>query len=320
MGKPVVIAAADPKHPPVLVGGNAGIHLSGAAWVEIRDLVIEKAVQNGLNVDDGGTIETPAHHITLRRVTVRDVGPRGNRDGIKLSGVDDFLLEDCVLVRWGSGGSGVDMVGCHEGEISGCRFTHDGGTAGSGIQAKGGSRDVVIRRCRFERAGGRAVNLGGSTGKPYFRPRDPGYEAKDITVEDCVFVGSMSPVAFVGVDGAVVRHNLILFPGKWVVRVLQESQGEEFVPCRNGVFERNLVVFRAADVGTAVNVGPGTKPKSFTFRENFWFAKDRPTASRPRLPVAEKSGRYGKDPQLGRREDGTYVLAKGSPATGYGPR
>ena len=40
------------------------------------------------------------------------------------------------------------------------------------------------------------VNIGGSTGRAYFRPRPEGFEAKDITVEDCTFVGSGA--AFVG--------------------------------------------------------------------------------------------------------------------------
>ncbi|MEN8149279.1 MAG: right-handed parallel beta-helix repeat-containing protein [Planctomycetota bacterium] len=318
--RPIVIAGADPKKPPVFSGGNVGIHLSAAAWVELRDLVVEKAKHNGLNLDDGGTADDPAHHVTLRRITVRDVGPRGNRDGIKLSGLDDFLVADCVLERWGSGGSGVDMVGCHDGEIVGCTFRNAGGPSGNGVQAKGGSRDVKVRHCRFERAGGRAVNIGGGTGLPYFRPRKPGYEAKDITVEDCVFVGSMAPVAFVGVDGGIVRHNVIYRPEKWVARILQETTGEDFIACRNGRFERNIVVFRSDEVRTAVNVGPGTKPKTFTFAENLWFCVDRPGASRMSLPVPEKRGVYGKDPRFLAPEKGDFRLEAKSPAKGYGPR
>ena len=112
-------------------------------------------------------------------MVVRDIGPTGNRDGIKLSGVDDFRVEGCTVERWGSGGSGIDMVGCHRGEIVGCTFRHGDTTGDSGVQAKGGSRDVVIRRCRFEHAGQRAVNLGGSTGLAFFRPKPEGYEARD---------------------------------------------------------------------------------------------------------------------------------------------
>jgi hypothetical protein len=74
---------------------------------------------NGFNIDDGGTFDSPAHHLILRGLTVEDNGPRGNLDGIKLSGVEDFLVEDCTVRRWGSGGSAVDMVGCRRNTFAG---------------------------------------------------------------------------------------------------------------------------------------------------------------------------------------------------------
>jgi Right handed beta helix region len=318
--KPIVIEAADPKRPPVIRGGNCGLHLVSAAHVTLHGIVIEGARQNGLNVDDGGTVGTPAHHVRLEKITVRDIGPRGNCDGIKLSGLDDFAVVDCVLERWGSGGSGIDMVGCHDGEIRGCTFRHGDEIGGSGVQAKGGTRAVAIRRCRFEHAGQRAVNLGGSTGAPYFRPLKPGYEAKDMTVEDCVFIGSSSPVAFVGVDGAVVRHCVFYRPTRWLLRILQESRGEEFVPCRNGVFSDNIVAFKSAEIRTMVNVGPGTSPKTFRLERNVWFCIDTPGRSRPQLPISEKDGVHGKDPRFVDAEKGDFHLRKGSPARRAGPR
>ena len=54
--------------------------------------------------------------------------------------------------------------------------------------------------------------MGGSTGMNYFRPKGARYEAKDIRVEGCVFVGSDAPVAFTGVDGATFRYNTIYRP------------------------------------------------------------------------------------------------------------
>ena len=38
--------------------------------------------------------------IVLEGLTVRRVGPRGNRDGIKLSGVTDFRVESCRVERF----------------------------------------------------------------------------------------------------------------------------------------------------------------------------------------------------------------------------
>jgi len=115
----------------------------------------------------------------------------------------------------------------------------------------------------------------------------------------------MAPIAYVGVDGATVRYNTIYHPNKWVIRVLQETTAPGFPPCRNGRFEHNLVVFRAADVGVAVNIGPNTDPESFRFANNFWFCADRPRVSRPELPSQETDGVYGVDPDL---EDPTRNL------------
>jgi Right handed beta helix region len=314
--EPIVITALDPKSPPVFRGG---VHFSDLAHVEISHLVIEGSPSNGLNLDDAGSFDTPSHHITLRNLVVRDCGGRGNDDGIKLSGLTDFVIEDCTIERWGRGGSAIDMVGCARGVIERC-FVRDreGDLAATGVQAKGGSRDITIRASRFEHAGQRAVNLGGSTGLAYFRPNPEGFEAKDVVVEHNVFVGSLAPVAFVGIDGAIVRHNTIVSPQKWVARILQESTGPEFVACRNGVFERNLVVYRSEMVRETMNVGPGTAPETFRFVANYWFCLDAATPLAPRLPSEEVNGVAGLDPQFRAPDQGDFALREGSPALGYG--
>lgn len=257
---PIVIAGADPENPPVIEGGS-GMHLVNPTHVELRDLVLRGSSANGLNIDDGGDYATPAHHITLRRLRVEDAGPEGNLDGIKLSGVDDFEVLDCTIERWGSRGSAIDMVGCHRGMIEGCTLRHEPGGAATGVQAKGGTSEIVIRRNHFEQAGARAVNIGGSTGLQYFRPEPQGYEAREITVEGNVFVGSQTPVAFVGCDGATVRFNTMYMPGRWALRILQQTREPGFVPARDGVFEDNIIVFRSdAWSEGGVNIGPATAP------------------------------------------------------------
>ena len=320
--QPIVLAAADPARPPVIQGGGSCLHLSDPAYVELHHLVLTKGRENGLNIDDGGSPESPAHHVVLRGLVVRDIGSDRNHDGIKLSGVDDFQVEDCTVERWGQRGSAIDMVGCHNGVISDCLFREGDKVGANGVQMKGGSRDLAVRRCRFENAGGRAVNLGGSTGLPYFRPKPQGYEGRDLLVEDCTFIGSMAPVAFVGVDGATVRHNTFYRPTRWVLRVLQENQDAAFVPCRNGSFTRNIVVFQAGDLSTAVNVGPGTEPKSFQFADNFWYCIDRPESTRRavQLPTPESGGVYGQDPRFRDAPQGDLRLTADSPARTCGPR
>ncbi len=326
-GKPVVIAAADEKDPPHFRGGGGGMQLTDPEHVELRGLTFSGQTGNGVNVDDGGTPETPAHHVVLAALVVRDIGPRGNCDGIKLSGLADFKVEGCTVERWGSGGSAVDMVGCRTGTIERCVFRHAAGTSGaSGVQAKGATRDVAIRRNRFEHAGGRAVNVGGSTGLEYFRPplaqwKGEKYEAKDIRVEGNTFVGSDTPVAFVGSDGGVFRFNTVHVPGRWAARILQETRAEGFVPSRGGEFTDNIVVFRSDRWSEGgVNRGAGTEPESFRFARNVWFCEDAPLRTRElvRLPAEEKDGVFGRDPKFRDAAGGDLRLQPGSPAAKAG--
>jgi hypothetical protein len=304
-GQPIIIAAADPKQPPVFRDANTGMHLSNPAFVELHDLVFTKLAHNGLNIDDGGgaaPLES-AHHVTLRGLRISDIGSEGNHDGIKLSGLWDFRIVDCTIERWGTkGGSAIDMVGCHRGVIESSLIRHNNPEPPNctAVQCKGGTSAVVVRRNRFEHAGGRGVNIGGGTGLQFFRPpldkAGGNAEARDIRVEGNTFVGAMTPVAFAGADGGVFRFNTIERPGRWALRILQENRAPGFVACRNGQFTDNVIVFDSARWSEGgVNIGAGTAPETFTFARNWWYCADQPERSRPKLPTEETGGVYGRN-------------------------
>jgi hypothetical protein len=59
--EPILLGTSDPANPPVIAGN---IQISGASHLEIRDLVIDGAEHNGLNVDDAGDYQAPSRSIT----------------------------------------------------------------------------------------------------------------------------------------------------------------------------------------------------------------------------------------------------------------
>lgn len=315
--RPITLAGADPANPPTIRGDGECLHLIAPAYVVIENLILEGARGNGVNVDDGGDLTRPAPGVTLRALHVRDIGPQGNCDGIKLSGLSGFLVEGCTIERWGSEGSAIDMVGCRDGVVRECTLRHSDTGGSSGVQMKGGTRDVIVRSCRFEHAGRRALNIGGSTGLAYFRPGPRGFEAAAVIVEGCTIIGSEAAVAFVGVDGADFRFNTVYRPSRWVLRILQETRSPGFVPSRAGRFTDNLVVFAKPQIGTP-NIGDATDAPSFTFARNVWYCEGDAGAGRPPLPSQESEGTYSKDPGLRAPGQGDFTPAPDGPASKAG--
>lgn len=323
--KPITITAADPQQPPVISGGANGFHLSGCQWTEISHLHFEGAEANGLNVDDGGPQNPRAEGIRLHHLKVSGKAPQGNRDGIKLSGLAGFSVAHCTVTRWGTGGSGIDMVGCHDGSVEACTFRHDEGpasAAANGVQMKGGSSRITVRHCRFLSAGGRAINLGGSTGSEFFRPAKAPHEASSITIEDCLIMNSDAAIAFVGSDQSSFRHNTIIHPQRWVLRILQENTAPDMTPCRRGTFTDNLIVFQSSSLRSAVNTGPGTAADTFTFARNAWCCEDAPQRSRQpiQLPSPETDGRYGIIPTFTDSGKSDFSQPAASPLRAFGIR
>lgn len=291
----LTIEALDPQSPPIFRGGNQAWHFSRCNGLTVRNLIAIGQSMNGINLDDGGQREQPVTGVTLDRVVVREVGPTGNHDAIKISGLDDLRIQGCEIEGWG--GQGIDMVGCHRVIVTGCELKgKEGFAAGAGIQMKGGCSEITIEKCRLTNAGTRPINLGGSTGMPYFRPAGATYEAKDLIVRDNVIEGGDCAAAFVGLDGGEFSGNTILNPNKWIFRILQETRAEGFVPCRNVIVKDNAITFQRSQVKVEVNIGEGTQPETFRFERNHWFAKDQPTASKPELPTEETGGVYGVEP------------------------
>lgn len=312
---PIVIMAQT-THGPVFQGGTEGIHLVNCNYLEIIGLVFDGQTGNGFNADDGGDYATPSTFLTFRDCIFRNIAQSGNHDLLKLSGVDNFLVTNCLFQNGNDGGAGIDMVGCHQSIIEDCVFDNCGVT---GIQAKGGSEFILIRRNTFQNISQRAINAGGSTGLQFFRPPLPpnfmdAFEAANIDIYANVFIGNWAPIAYVTAENVRVRNNTFYAPENWVMRILQETTNPGFISCQNNEFSNNIV-YLPSDL-TEVNIGPGTLPETFTMTNNLWYNASSNSWS-PNLPVTDPN-QIIDDPDFVDAGNGNFEIQLGSPAIGMG--
>ncbi len=286
---------AQPDAEVLLQGGSNAWQLSDPAYLRITGFTLEGQTGNGLNIDDGGTFDTPAHHIIIERCTWRGINATGNNDMLKLSGIDSFRVSDCTFQAGSPGGSMIDMVGCHNGEFTGNHFVRAGSNC---IQAKGGTRYIRIERNSFIDGGARAINIGGSTGLEFFRPQGALYESADIGIYSNIFFGAETPVAFVGTVRSEVVNNTIYAPGRWALRILQETTEPGFLECGDNIFRNNIVVASDETASPGINIGPNTRPESFLFSNNLWYNSGDPGWEGPALPSPESGRITGRDPIL----------------------
>ena len=294
-----------------ILGGTNAIQFTDPAYLVIENLTFREQTGNGVNIDDGGSFATPAHHVWIRGCVFEDMNAVGNNDLLKLSGLDTFQLTSCVFQNGAAGGSGIDMVGCHQGIIAQNHFEDLGSNS---IQAKGGTRYIQMLRNTFLNGGARGINLGGSTGAAFFRPPGADYEAADLDVVGNLFIGSQAPVAYVGSQRVRVWNNTIYRPDKWVMRILQESADTSFYKAvSDGEFVNNLVIVDNA-LSIATNIGPNTNSASFLIARNLWYHLDQPNWSGPFLPSPEIEGLVQVDPEVTDHTMLNFTLLPSSPA------
>lgn len=299
----------------IFQGGTEAMHFIDVSYIRIENMTIRGQTGNGINIDDGGSFETPAHHVVVFNMAFADMGAQGNNDMLKLSGLDQFEVAYCSFVNGAQGGSGIDMVGCHWGNLHHNSFQQMGSNC---IQAKGGSRYLRIANSHFTNGGQRTLNLGGSTDLEFFRPQDATFEAADIQVYANIIRGSWSPIAYVGSVRVDVANNTIVFPQNWIIRILQETvDPDRFEPCGQNWF-RNNIVYYTNSLSTDVNIGPNTAPATFIFSNNLWYNADSPGSSQPVLPVAETNAIIGQHPLFTDINANNFHLQSNSPAAGAG--
>ncbi len=167
----------------------------------------------------------PSHHVIVRANTMRNLNRGSDGDGNPdhyESGCCDGAKANQAEWVWFLGNTisrtarhGIDNVGVHHVAMCGNTFTDLVGE-GQGVEAKGGSYDVVIEGNRFERVFHRAIMLGGEGSNNNFMwPADFPAEAYGVVARNNVVVdANEGGVTFYGCWSCEASHNSVWFtPG-----------------------------------------------------------------------------------------------------------
>jgi hypothetical protein len=213
------------------------------------------------------------------------------------------------------------LIGAHNGIVQHSVVRRTNTSGGFGLKVEGGSSNVAIRANRFENAGERAIQFGGSVGLHPFRTRSTdGATAERVTAEGNVIVnkgadgeGICSAVAFIGARDAEFRYNLVFRPGVFVGRVLREGSHPAAVNTGERVFRGNAIIWYEGDFAPAhaFNAGPDTFPESLDFRANRWVNLSPHGASEVLLPTKEREPSYGVDPGFRPNQSNAWEFAWG---------
>jgi hypothetical protein len=195
----------------------AGVHVSGVAQdgqrSALRDGQADLAIYGRWQ---------PSHHLLVRRVTVQNLFDPAERDGessdsqsmdgMKFNQVQDLWVLDSRVSQ--TTRHGIDNVGVHRAAF--CRNVVSGSGGGLGIEAKGGSVDVLYDGNLFHRV--RRVELGGEdTDATYYFSADGrwDYEGLRITARNNLIVDPReAALEFSGCrDCAAVNNTVYFSPG-----------------------------------------------------------------------------------------------------------
>ncbi|HHH53752.1 MAG TPA: hypothetical protein ENK91_08850, partial [Bacteroidetes bacterium] len=149
-----IIIYAEEEGKVIYRGQSEAWHLSSCTNLFIYGFVFEEQTGNGVNIDDGGNYDNSTFNITLKNCIFRDMNAGGNNDLLKLSGLSGFTIEHCTFLNGADGGSGIDMVGCHQGKFIKNKFENMGSNC---IQVKGGSQYITITQNTFIDGGNRSL-------------------------------------------------------------------------------------------------------------------------------------------------------------------
>ena len=295
---PITIRGVDAEHPAEIIAEREGLRIRQPRHVRIANMVITGGSVAGITLGSpAGNPEFEISDIEVRNVAIRRVGPKGQRHGVALVGLNTVTVENVRVEGWG--GSGIDVAACRDVRLTHCSLKGlEEHSQLYGIRVRTGSRQVQIEHCRFDQAGSIAVCLGGASNVEDFLPAVPTdaeprsvAEASYVNVENCFIIDAPCAVAYVSAAECAVRRNTIVRPRRSVLAILSESLDERISPGRNNIFGGNIVTWEAGDVKMYAEVSPKADTKSFSLETNLWWSPE-PAEQRDKIvpTAADKPG------------------------------
>jgi hypothetical protein len=219
---PAIVGAFDGKGhaAPLPLQAAAGVHVAG------------EAINARSNAAAGGALDytvygryLPSHHIVVRRMTIQNLfdnaeadaetGDSQALDGMKFNQVEDLWVYDNGVTQ--TSRHGIDNVGVHRAAYCRNVIARTGG--GQGIEAKGGSADILFDANTFYRV--RRVELGGEdTDATYYFSADGAwnYEATRLVARNNLIIDAReAALEFSGCGNCSAVHNSILFTASYKV-------------------------------------------------------------------------------------------------------
>ena len=290
--KPITIRGLDPANPPVF---RAPIALLNPRHLVLENLIFDRCEHTAILLGPGAAASDIAGgdetigYVTIRNLRITNTGTKPSARVIEISGLSNVFISDCAFSGWS--GRAVDVVGCRDVTISGCTFTgmekYDPELT---VAVRGGSRDVTITSCRFERAGQMcAISLGGRTPMAQFADASVSSdtsgqlsEASQCRIVECYFIDQPCPVLMAHADRCAVRSCTIVRPQRFVFALLSLQASDRIARNRRPTFGSNLIVWTAGELTGIFRIDQANRGVDLVLESNLWWSEE-PAEARGRL-------------------------------------
>lgn len=326
--RPLIIRGLNPEHPAIIKAKLYGIRLIRPRHIVFRDITIEGAEINGLQIDGAAKVVKSAHSppkskaatgtaaesepamgpVEFINVTVRQTGgDKKKRHAVALDHAHGVSFNQCHFEGWS--GSAIEIVGCDEIAVEKCTMIGGQGFKPmAGIRIRAGATNVTVTDSRFEDTGMAGIYAGGVSKLSEFpvgvlenATKATIFEARHVKIEKNIFVGGASAVTMTHSDRVQIQRNTIVNPSYYVFCLLLISDDPLIGATRRATISLNLITWERGAMEKYFLIDEGVELMSLKMDSNLWWSSEALDARTRlgQLPQSERSQQHFQiDPRL----------------------